>query len=88
MPALRRQPPTMRILFLTPTEVGDRSFGGALRVDAMRTSLTQVGDVHTFVTCMARSNATSTPPGATWTSSERPSTDPGFRSLRCGSAST
>ena len=39
----------MTILFLTPAEIGDRSFGGGLRAEALRTALAQVGEVHTLV---------------------------------------
>ena len=39
----------MKILFLTYSQIGDRSFGGAIRADDLRTSLLDVADVDTLV---------------------------------------
>ncbi len=38
-----------KILYLTPTPIGDRSFGGAIRSNDLRVALCEVGDVDTLV---------------------------------------
>ena len=39
----------MRILYLTPTDIDDRSFGGAMRSSDLYKALSRVGEVHTVV---------------------------------------